>query len=576
MTNPNSIFKSVTRHQFSNIMKTLEKGRARALMIDYFGLDYAFQKMPITKGLKTEYAFMTDSGGGASGGLNYLNGRFAKADVENFVKGSYDFKASTFTMEWQKHPQQFFGGERDSYENPKELQMKTKVQHHKNLMGIMNATDGTGRVASPASIEGGKSGPNIIKPYTSSVEYLPLNVEISTGVAGVFGSVAYLYDSMVVSFMGVSYDEDNNGAAELVDSTSVPRYLMIGFREQNTADAYTFWDAFRVIEPDMYTKTVALYPARRSSLGATAINDYDRETDFNELKWCSHTGNAANGLEIVPAWGVSVDPTAVDFAAHAAVINAGWGGYFDPATTYANANLTGKPYFFPTQFPVPDYDKMRECLGLSWTISTDIGKINPYWSTGIRALLENRENTVHGIQRPRVLPYLPTHVDGAGANISLSLFMRLINKHKTRNRNMKDQNGRDLAQNVIPVNTLAYSYLLDEAQANRMFTDKASITFGEGEGDGIEIKQGGKKYKLTDAPEFPEDFIAIMPQRIMKSMGGEIKDVSSGGVSEFLKIQPDISERINVAQKYKVVTHENICEVPRSCSFINNFKTPTV
>lgn len=567
----------VTSGRYLNVLKTIEKGKADSLQADTFALDYGFKKKPITKGLKTEFSLMTDSGGGASGGLSFIDGTFGKGDTEQYVKGSYDFKASRLILEWQRHQEQFYGGERTAYASPKKKQFDTKVRHHKNLMGMMNATDGTGRICSPYQLEGASSGATIVRPFEPSVNYMPIRMNVAEPGNGLFGSISYLFDSLVISFLGCCYDDNNDGVAELTDSNFIPRLLMIGFREENTADDYTYWDAFRIHDVDVYQNEVFLLPARNSSYGASKVEEYSKNTDGYSNVWCNHSNNPANGLEMVPAWGLSTDRTESTYPAHGATISAGWEGFFDPASAYSDITLTGKPYLFHPGFVVDSYGKMREAMGVGWTINTDLGKINPYWSTGIRALLENRHNTVHNIIRPRVMTYLPTFVDGKGAEFSFKMFKSLLDRHATRNRNMKKKNSKGdpkkIPSNVIPINTLVYSGLVDLVQANKMFTTSDDVVFGEGL-EGLVINYSGQKYKLVSDPNMPEDFIPIVPERSLTSLGGEIKDVTVGGSSEFLKINPDIAERINVTQKYKSVTHENICEVPRSSAVMTNFTRP--
>lgn len=581
---PKILFKSQAERSqyFINELKTIQKGKSMALMVDRFGLDYGFTKKPITEGLKTEFSLMTDTGGGASGGLSYINGTFGNGDIEQSVKGSYDFKNSRMILEWQRLPEQFHKVPNGAYSSPKDLQFKTKVRHHKNLMNIMNCTDGTGRLCSPSAIEGGSSGATIVKPYQSLVNLIPLEFSIVSGTAGRFGSITHLYENLVISFIGCSYDENNDGAAELTDADFVPRFLMIGFREEGSGNPYVFWDAFRIQDIDVYSRTVKVIPARRSALSETGIREYSKTTDGNSNEWCPHSGSA-NGLEIAPAWGISTDRSASDHAAHSGVMAAGWESFFSPSAAYSDLTLTGKPYLFHPGFVVDDYEKMRQAMGVNWELTTDLGLINPYWSTGIRALLGNRLNTVHGIRRPVVLPYLPTYLDASGQEFSFTLFKQLLNRHALRNRTNAEAKGKKAAytkrgakpgsESIIPVNTLVYSGLVDLVQANKMFQSEEDIVFGEGQ-VGIVIRYGGHKYTLVDSPEIPENFLPMIPNRLLYSMGGEIKDVVVGGNKEFLKLNPDTVERMNVSQQYKVVTHENYCEHPRLASIAENFTVP--
>jgi len=564
------------KYAFSNALKIKQEGEAEALFVDMSGVDFIIKKgikpgKEWSGGLDIVKSVLVDSGGGASGGFDLVNGRFVQGDQEQLTEYKANLKHSTLTLEWQKSPyEKLFNSTDKAYTNPKANQFKYKVNHHKMLMDLMVMGDGTGRLATIQGIEGSSTGATITKVPQSNVNRKPLRIDIDSTSMDVVGSIAHLYETLVISFVAASYDENNDGVAELNVETCIPRYVMLGFREANTANSYQYFDAFRVIEVRVLSGSIFVLPGRIASLSQPGgkANPYYTATNLKDVKWCDHSENAANGLQVAPAWGRACDPLIANAAAHAANMNKGFQGLFDPAVAYSVPALRPSIFAFHPGFTVPEQSKARLALGLGWSMTTDLGFINPYWATGIRALLGNMDNTVHGIQRPMVPMFLPTQFDMAGGVFTVDAFIDMITSHTQRNRNKK------MATNIIPANPLLYTALIKQFGDSKLISMESKLDFGEGKFPGFTITLFNTKYSIVSCPEMDLNFMPILEARSVNMYGGKIEDVSSSGAQEFLKLHPDYNERINVAQRFKYVSHEYTIDRPRDSAFMKNFTLP--
>ncbi len=558
-----------------NLLKLIQEGRSTALWVDLNGIDLC-----ITKGIKPggewkgglniEKSYMVDPGTGASAGFDLVNGRFAKGDFSQHTKYTANLKHSTLTLEWQNQPyESLFDSETKAYSSPKEEQFKYKVQNHRSIMTLMSLTDGTGRLATVSGVEGRSTGLSIIKAAAASIEYKPVKLDIDSTSFSAVGSIAHLYETLVISIVGVSYDEDNNGTKDKTIATCIPRLLMLGFREENTADAPVYYDAFRIVRVEVTKGYIEVNPGRIAELDSAAVNGFYMNSDLATTKWCAHTGNAANGLQIFPAWGRPCDPSIASGKSMAAAISThGFQAVFAPAVAFSDTTFVKAAYLYHPGFIVPIQDKMRQCLGLGWSLTTDLGLLNPYWSTGIRALLSNVDNTVHGMKRPLVPMFLPTDVDMAGGVFTADGFIDMVVRHTQRNRNKK------LATNIIPVNPILYGNLIKQLGDNKLIHINDKINLGESGGGGISITMFNTRYDIIPCTEMPLNFIPIMEKGAINMYDGKMKDVAVSGADTFLKLHPDYNERINVSQRYKFVSHELTMFSPRDAAYMFNFTMP--
>lgn len=555
----------------AELLKTKQKGKARALWVNIRGLDFAIRKgKPLDMGKGIEFSFLTDPGGGAMGGLDLINPRFVEGDFEKSTKNKVEPKHQTFTIEWQRVQDRYHAGEDKSFDRPRDMQFRYKVQAFKSLMNIQEVTDGTGRIATLNTIEGGASGATIIKSGTADtnpeINSYPLTFGIANNAVNGAGSVCHCYEGLVLSIVAACYDDNNDGAAELTVATCIPRLVMVGVREENTANNYAFWDAFRVARVDHRLGEIKVFPGRPGVLNG-ARQTLESNSDFDSITWCTHSGNVANGIEIAPAWGVSPEGS----LSHAAVVNAGWDGVFNPAGAgaYNDPTLSARVYLFHPGYLPKFHDEARKCLGLNWNSQTDIGTLNMYWLTGVRALLDNTTNTVHGINRRKVLSYLPTRIDCGGNPLSLERFNDLLVDHMTRNLKTK------VEFYILPVHPLVYSRILSWVQADVRYKVTDKYILGDNQkGEGIVIHFDKNKIAFTSSPEMPMDYIPCIPKNLFTLHGGEIETVKVGSQDKFLKLNTSstgITERLYVEQEYRIVAGEITCEIPRAAAFMDNF-----
>ena len=560
----------------SNLLKLKQQFEAEALWVDMNPMDYAINKnikpgKEWDGGLNIERQFEVGNGGGGHGGLDLLNGRFVQGDSGMNIAYKANLKHSTMTMEWQNDPyQKAFDGVDKAYSNPKKNQFKYVVPEHKRLMTLMSVTDGTGRLATIQGIEGSSTGLTIVKPFTSMLNFHPLKLDIDSTSMDSVGTIAHLYENLVISLVGPCYDENNDGVAELTPATCIPRFLMLGFREANTADAYQYYDAFRIISVWVTKGYIEVIPGRVAQLSqAGKPQPYHTATEYRDINWCSHSQTSANGLEIAPAWGQPCDPTIAGNAAHTGNISTvGFTAIFNPAVAYTVPALTPATFLFHPGFTMPVQDKMRQCLGLGWDMNTDLGMLNTYWSTGIRALLDNRANTVHGIARPMLPSFLPTAHDMSGGVFTSKGFLEMVTTHALRNGNT------GLVTSVIPVNPILYTSLVNQLGDSRIIMSNTEAVLGEGKLPGITITLYDKKYAIVPQNEMPLNYIPILEERSIDMFGGKILDVGVAGAVEFLKLHQTYNERINVTQRHKYVSHELTFMKPRKSAFMFNFTLP--
>jgi hypothetical protein len=203
----------------------------------------------------------------------------------------------------------------------------------------------------------------------------------------------------------------------------------------------------------------------------------------------------------------------------------------------------------------------RAMLGLGWTVgTTDITQINPYIGTGIETLLMEQSYVVHGINRNKVLQYLPTIKNNGGQNLKFNTFFSFLAEHANRNRSL------ETGWNILPMNPMVYASMLSQSEQQRIIIDGKGI---RGEDGAKLIKFGGKTYQLEMHTSMRKNRIYLLPKNSIEMYGGTIEKVDVNGQSSFLSIIN--GKRVNVIESYNTVKMENIMRTPREAGALRNF-----
>jgi hypothetical protein len=524
--------------------------------------------------------YSVDPGGLAMGGISLNGGKFVRGDKTSHAKGTIIPSFQTATIEYERLLDDLTSGDSKAYVNTKAEEYKSKAMLMKSYLYQQTLGDGTGRWCEPIGIgpdnvSSGASATVVRDAYYTPV-LDPLKIKISDLSVSV-GSIAHLVEGFAFSFWYADYDENNDGVYEGTTTTCVPRIMALGFKGSATGTEVVY-DAFRIVDVDVEAGYIYVLPGRIATKGATTVTHATQTfvtndgSESNEVRWCP--GDLTENVIITPYQGITAGVGTELLPTGAVTIANGFDAVFNP-TAKTLATYIMHPYYMPAS-----YTQARLCLGLNWSASTDIGRLNPFIPCGIEGLLMNTSNTIHGISRSRIRQALPTIMNAEGQPMNFELFRRIITKHATRNPLFQDSEvgkkseGGDIAKvgshwQHISVNPVVYNSLISSVEFNTLFNDGKG-SFGE-EGAKV-MTYGGRRYQIVSTNEMSLRRLWIIPKGALEYFDGTIKDVSNdGGQSKFLKTDPADGQRMNVVQEYKLIKSAMRLMQPRSCGGAFNF-----
>lgn len=560
----------------SELLKIIQENGSKVLWKEVDGLDAIVKKNEWPWGKEVRYSLTVDAGGGAFAGIDFNSGYFAPGDKVSSLTGVVVPKFQTFTMQFERFMDQMTKSAAQAYINSMKLEFDQKTSFQKSFMNVQMLGDGTGRFATPVGIGpsddavgvsknadvGGVAAVSSIKLNTTTItgnaaNLSPIKIKMSSLDTAV-GDVAHLVEGSMVSFYFGDFDSNNDGTVDLADATAVPRLLILGFGDESIggtllAGSLTYYDAFRVVKIEQENDAIYVMPGRTASLGATTAGAYVSNTDFQTQKWINAT--VTGDLYCFPVAGMTAAYAAAGTTAYGTTTANGFTNIFAPAGVTTSVYLV-HPLYVPNTVAMG-----RAMLGLGWTIgTTDVTQINPYIGTGIETLLMEQQYVVHGINRNKVLQYLPTIKNNGGQNLKFNTFFSFLAEHANRNRSL------ETGWAVLPMNPLVYASMVSQSEQQRMIIDGKGI---RGEDGAKLIKFGGKTYQLEMHTSMRKNRIYLLPKNSIEMYGGTIEKVEVGGQNQFLSLVN--GKRVNVIESYNTVKMENIMRTPRDAGAIRNF-----
>ena len=562
----------------SELLKTIQENSTKVLWKEIDGLDAVLKKSEWPWGKQVTYHLTVDAGGGAFAGINLNSGYFAPGDKVSSLTGVVVPKFQTFTMQFERFMDQMTKSQAQAYVNSMKLEWDQKTMFQKSFMATQLLGDGTGRFATPVGV-----GPNddavgvsrlaiggaavsaiqlsaaVSAASGNAANVMPIKIKMSSLDTAV-GDVAHLMEGSMISFYFADYDANNDGTVDASEATSVPRLLILGFGDGQAADTtinpanIVYYDAFRVVKVEQENDAIYVLPGRSATLGATTLGAYVSNTDFQTVSWMPSV-TLTGGLYCFPVAGIT--------AAFGAALSANYGTATANGFTnvFAPAGVTTACYLVHPLFVPETLALARQMLGLTWSIGvTDITQINPYIGTGIETLLMEQLYLVHGINRGKVLQYLPTIKNLGGQALKFNSFFSFLADHANRNRSL------ETGWNILPMNPIVYASMISQSEQQRIITDGKGI---RGEDGAKLIKFGGKTYQLEMHTAMRKNRIYLLPKNSVEMYGGTIEKVEVDGQSSFLSIAN--SRRVNVIESYNTVKMENIMRTPRDAGAIRNF-----
>lgn len=558
----------------SELLKIIQENGTKVLWKEVDGLDTIVKKNEWPWGKQVTYHLTVDAGGGAFAGINLNSGYFAPGDKVSSLTGVVVPKFQTMTFQYERFMDQMTKSQAQAYINSMKLEFDQKTMFQKSFMNVQMMGDGTGRFATPVGI-----GPNddaVGSSYTAltkttagialgtvaTMNAAPLKIKLSSLDTAV-GDAAHLIEGSMISFFINDNNATNDGTTPSVTTASVPRFMMLGFGESNagTLANIVYYDAFRVVKVEQENDAIYVTPGRTASLAATSVGSYVSNTDFQSVTWMSTVSDSSRQLVVFPLQGLSADfGTAASSLPYGQGTTYGFQNMFDPVTNLgATASLSCylvHPLFVPETAALA-----RLMCGVGWTVgSTDVTQINPYIATGIETLLMEQTYLVHGINRNKVLQYLPTIKNNGGQALKFNTFFTFLAEHANRNRTLSTE------WSIIPMNPIVYASMISQSEQQRIITDGKGI---RGEDGAKLIKFGGKTYQLEMHTTMRKNRIYLLPKNSIEMYGGTLEKVEVDGQANFLSILN--GRRINVVEAYNTVKHENLMRTPREAGAIRNF-----
>ena len=562
----------------SELLKIIQENGSRVLWKEVDGLDAIVKKNEWPWGKQVTYHLTVDAGGGAFSGINLNSGYFAPGDKVSSLTGVVVPKFQTFTMQFERFMDQMTKSQAQAYVNSMKLEFDQKTMMQKSFMNVQMLGDGTGRFATPVGIGpnddavgvatetilGDATASSIILGTCTAANSVPMKIKMSSLDTAV-GDVAHLIEGSMVSFLYNDFNPSNDGTTGVTLAASIVRLLILGFAESigNTASNIKYYDAFRVVKIEQENDAIYVLPGRTAALAQAANGAYVTNTDFQTVTWLSTVTTGSNNLHVFPVQGLSADfGTAAASLPYGRTTNKGWVNVFSPVTNLNDQGVAATSVFMVHPLFIPETHTLaQQMCGLNWTVgTTDVTQINPYIGTGIETLLMEQTYLVHGINRGKVLQYLPTIKNLGGQALKFNSFFSFLADHANRNRTL------ETGWSILPMNPLVYASMISQSEQQRIITDGKGI---RGEDGAKVIKFGGKTYQLEMHTSMRKNRIYLLPKNCIEMYGGTIEKVEVDGQSSFLSLTN--GRRVNVIESYNTVKMENIMRVPREAGAIRNF-----
>ena len=574
----------------SELLKIIQENGSKVLWKEVDGLDSIVKKNEWPWGKEVRYSLTVDAGGGAFAGIDFNSGYFAPGDKVSSLTGVVVPKFQTFTMQFERFMDQMTKSQAQAYINSMKLEFDQKTMFQKSFMNVQLLGDGTGRFATPVGIGpsddavglsrtvdfvgGGAIACSCIPLSANSVaagnaaNVSPIKIKMSSLDIAV-GDCAHLIEGSMVSFFFADTNPSNDGTTIVTGASIIPRLLILGFGDGQAADTAILagagnmatYDAFRVVKIEQENDAIYVMPGRTTTkAAATTAGAYTSNTDFQTASWLPGV-TLAGALYCFPVQGLT--------AAYGTSVALGYGCNVGGGTALGFTNVfkavpaTGIPAVYLVHpLYIPNTNAMGlVMLGQGWTVgTTDITQINPYIGTGIETLLMERQYVVHGINRNKVLQYLPTVKDIGGQNLKFNTFFSFLAEHANRNRSL------ETGWSVLPMNPLVFTSLISQSEQQRIIIDGKGI---RGEDGAKIIKFGGKTYQIEMNTSMRKNRIYLLPKNSIEMYGGTIEKVDVNGQSSFLSLVN--GKRVNVIESYNTVKMENIMRTPRDAGAIRNF-----
>ena len=568
----------------SELLKIIQENGSKVLWKEVDGLDAIVKKNEWPWGKEVRYSLTVDAGGGAFAGIDFNSGYFAPGDKVSSLTGVVVPKFQTFTMQFERFMDQMTKSAAQAYINSMKLEFDQKTMFQKSFMNVQMLGDGTGRFATPVGIGpsddavgvsrtvnyvgGGAVATSCIALSTNSAaagnaaNVSPIKIKLSSLDTAV-GDCAHLIEGSMVSFFFADYDANNDGTVDATEATCIPRLLVLGFGDGQAADTAILagasnmatYDSFRVVKIEQENDAIYVMPGRTATkAAATTAGAYTSNTDFQTASWLPGV-TLAGALYCFPVAGMSAAYDASIALTYGTATANGFTNIFAPSGVTTACYLVHPLY-------IPNTNAMgRAMLGLGWTVgTTDITQINPYIGTGIETLLMEQSYVVHGINRNKVLQYLPTIKNNGGQNLKFNTFFSFLAEHANRNRSL------ETGWNILPMNPMVYASMISQSEQQRIIIDGKGI---RGEDGAKLIKFGGKTYQLEMHTSMRKNRIYLLPKNSIEMYGGTIEKVDVNGQSSFLSIIN--GKRVNVIESYNTVKMENIMRTPREAGALRNF-----
>lgn len=570
------VFSSGTFAQ-SELLKIIQENGTKVLWKEVDGLDAIVKKNDLPWGKEIKYHLTVDAGGGAFAGINLNSGYFAPGDKVSSLTGTAVPKFQTMTFQYERFMDQMTKSQTQAYINSMKLEFDQKIMFQKSFMNVQMMGDGTGRFATPIAIGPsddavGIAGVTVLgDANVSCIELgtctaansVPVKIKLSS-LDSAIGDAAHIFEGEMLSFYFNDWNPSNDGTTGVALASSLPRLLIIGFAENvgGTASNIKYYDAFRVVKVEQENDALYVLPGREAALAQTSPGNYVSNTDIQGVQWLSTVTSGANQLVVFPVQGMTATFAAAASLGYGRTTTNGWKNIFSPATELSDVvTATTAVYLVHPLFVPETYALAQQMLGLNWTIGlTDITQINPYIATGVETLLMEQLYVVHGINRGKVLQYLPTIKNVQGQSLKFNTFNAFLAEHANRNRTLSTD------WNVIPMNPIVYASMISQSEQQRIIIDGKGI---RGEDGAKLIKFGGKTYQLEMNTSMRKNRIYMLPKNCIEMYGGTLEKVDANGQTSFLSVVN--GRRTNVIESYSNVRHENLMRNPREAGAIRNF-----
>lgn len=523
------LFARDTGFTLGDILKIVQENGSDPLYVEMDSFDKWVRKVgDFDWGQDRRWNLNTDPGGGSIGRLAGQGGRFAPGDRTNNILGTMSPKLQTITYQFERYLKKLSGTQAAAYIENAEQEYNAKNMLQKNEMASQQLGDGTGRKAIPVSF--GEAAVESGATFTVASPTTPLAINLSTD-DGAAGSVAHCYEGLVISIVY----KDNAGVARLLALSA----------DDAGPGAATVYDAFRVVEVDQDNNRILVFPARTGTT-ATAIGSYVQGN-----VWIGAT--ATGVVTFTPIKGIRPEYPAAD------------ANFGDPAGAGAGTAvqdaLSTCALIHPLYVAEEQTGALAQFDESTWTSATDLSFLHDGVLTGLEALITNRENTVHGINRAAVRQYLATVKNNGGRNLTFNALFSFLSQHYNRNRNkgMSDFTG-------VLMNPLVYSSMVSLSEVDRKITEGTGV---RGEEGAKLIKFGDKTYQLETHTSVRHDRTYLLPSGEIEQLGCEMEPVEVGGQSSFLSLVD--GRRVNVEEAYSTVTGEMRVKYPRGFGVIRNF-----